>query len=137
MISFLELIPKPRTATVTLDTLNHGEQEIELVGVPLRALADISKRFPAFARVLDGGVGSILDDPDALSAVIAAALGFPGDREYEAHVASFPAADIMRIALIVVRLTFPQRDADPLSVAVVNGEDVGSPVQTLPLQLSS
>jgi hypothetical protein len=136
-VSFLDLVPKPPTQSVTIETLAHGRQELELTGVTLRALGDISKRFPSFAKVLDGAVGSILDNPDALAALIAAALGHAGQREYEAHVASFPSADIIRIAFAVIRLTFPQRDADPLSGAVGNGADDDTPAQTSPLQLNS
>jgi hypothetical protein len=137
-ISFLDLVPKPPTDTVTIDTRDHGAQDIELVGVPLRALADIAKRYPAFAKVLDGGFGSILDNPDALAAIIAASLGHAGQREYEAHVASFPSADIIRIALAVIRLTFPQRQVDPLSPDVPsNGADADALALISPLQLSS
>jgi hypothetical protein len=131
-VSFLDLVPKPPTDVVTIDTLAHGRQDIELAGVSLRELADISKRFPAFAKVLDGGVGGILDNPDAVAAIIAASLGHGGQKEYEAHVAAFPTADMLRIALVVVRLTFPQSDADPLSPVVGNGADVDASVLTSP-----
>jgi hypothetical protein len=131
-ISFLDLVPKPPTDVVTIDTLAHGRQDIELAGVSLRELADISKRFPAFAKVLDGGVGGILDNPDAVAAIIAASLGHAGQKEYETHVAAFPTADMLRIALVVVRLTFPQSDADPLSPVVGNGADAAAPGQTSP-----
>jgi hypothetical protein len=134
-ISFLDLVPKPPTDVVTIDTLAHGRQDIELTGVSLRALADISKRFPAFAKVLDGGVGGILDNPDAVAAIVAASLGHAGQKEYEAHVAAFPTADMLRIALVVVRLTFPQSDADPLSPAALNGAggDAPDPISPSPL----
>jgi hypothetical protein len=136
-ISFLDLVPKPPTDVVTIDTLAHGRQDIELAGVSLRELADIAKRFPAFAKVLDGGVGGILDNPDAVSAIVAASLGHAGQKEYEAHVAAFPTADMLRIALVVVRLTFPQSDADPLSPAAPNGADADAPAPTLPSPLNS
>jgi hypothetical protein len=136
-VSFLDLVPKPPTDVVTIDTLTHGRQDIELTGVSLRALADISKRFPAFAKVLDGGVGGILDNPDAVAAIVAASLGHAGQKEYEAHVAAFPTADMLRIALVVVRLTFPQSDADPLSPAAINGADADGPAPILPSPSSS
>jgi hypothetical protein len=135
-VSFLDLVPKPPTDVVTIDTLTHGRQDIELTGVSLRALADIAKRFPAFAKVLDGGVGGILDNPDAVAAIVAASLGHPGQKEYEAHVAAFPTADMLRIALVVVRLTFPQSDADPLLPAV-NGADGDAPAPTSPSPLNN
>jgi hypothetical protein len=135
-VSFLDLIPKPPSAILTIDTLAHGPQDIELIGVPLGALADIAKRFPAFAKVLDGGLGSALDHPDALAAIVAASLGHPGDTAYEAHIRTFPTSDIIRMALTVIRLTFPQSDADPLSTAAVNGAD-GASAPTSPLPLSN
>lgn len=133
-VSFLDLIPKPPTASVTIDTL-HGPVELELTGVSLRGLADIGKRFPAFARVLEGGPGSIMDNPDALAALVAAALGHAGDAKVEAHVESFPSTAVMALALAAVRLTFPQSEvvplaqpADPAAVpAAVDGLDRTSP----------
>lgn len=130
-ISFLDLVPKPPTAAVTIDTMQ-GPTELELTGVSLRMLADIGKRFPAFARVLEGGPGSIMDDPDALAALVAAALGHPGDARIEAHVEAFPAAAVIQLALAAARLTFPQADVSPLpqagaldaaAAAVVDGLD--------------
>ena len=136
-VSFLDIIPKAHTATVTLDTTD-GPQEVELTGVSLRALAEISKRYPAFARVLDGGAGSIVDNPEALAAVIAASLGHSGDTKYEAHITGFPSADVIRMALVVVRLTFPQNIADPLPVgAVANGAAGEALAPISPLSLSS
>lgn len=139
-VSFLDLVPKPPTAAVTIDTMQ-GPVELELTGVSLRALADIGKRFPVFARVLEGGPGGIMDDPDALAALVAAALGHPGDAKVESHVESFPTSEVMALALTAVRLTFPQAEVVPLPQpddpvvapgAVVDGLD-----QTSQLQLNS
>ena len=137
-VSFLELIPKAPTATLNVDTADRGLQEIELTGVALRDLAAIGKRFPAFAKLLDGaGVGSIIDNPEALAAVIAASLGHCGDAQYEEHVGRFPSADVLRMAFAIIRLTFPQATADPLPEGVGNGLDVGASDQSSPALLNS
>lgn len=138
-VSFLDLVPKPPTALVTIDTRD-GPAELELTGVSLRVLADIGQRFPAFARVLEGGPGSIMDNPAALAALIAAALGHAGDAKVEAHVESFPSSEVMALALAAVRLTFPQSEVGPLAqpeapdvaAAAADGLD-----QTSPLRLSN
>jgi hypothetical protein len=136
-VSFLDLSPKPPVQSLTIDTANHGPQEVEFKGVSLRDLAALSERFPAFAKMLDGGIGSVVDDPLAISALIAASLGHCNDRAVEDHVAGFPSADIIRIALAVVRLTFPQSAADPLAEGGGNGSDAGASGRTLPLPSSS
>jgi len=140
-VSFLDLVPKPPTAAVTIETTG-GAVDVELTGVSLRVLADIAQRFPAFGHVLEGaGASSIMHNPDALNALIAAALGHPGDVEYEQHIDRFPTSEVMKLALEAVRLTFPQADVAPLPQpddpvvapgAVADGLD-----QTLPRQLSS
>jgi len=138
-VSFLDLVPKPPSATVTIETMT-GPVELTLTGVSLRALADIGKRFPEFARVLEGGGGSIMRDPDALAALIAAALGHAGDTEYEKHIEKFPSTDVTALALAAVALTFPKADVAPLPIAaepaaaavVVDGLD-----RTLPTPLSN
>jgi hypothetical protein len=135
-ISFLDLVPKPPTAVVTIDTLAHGPQEIELTGVSLRELGDIAKRFPEFQKVLEGGGGSTLDHPEAVSAMIAASLGHPGDTAYEAHIVKFPHGEIVRIATTVVTLTFTRYDADPLSPAV-NGAGGDALAQNSPAPSNS
>jgi hypothetical protein len=137
-VSFLDLTPRAPTATVMVNTIDQGEQPVELTGISLRDLGDISKRFPAFARVLEGGAGNIMESPEALGALIAAALGRPGDAACEAHIARFPTADVMNLALAAIRLTFPQSLAAPLSPGAANGAaGAAAPDPTSPLQLSS
>lgn len=133
-VSFLDLVPALPTTIVVVST-STGPVEIQLSGVSLRALADIAKRFPSFRRVLEGDTGSIMDDPEALAALIAAALGHPGEDEYEQHIATFPSGDIMRMGIAIVRITFAQADDAPLPAAgAVAGDGLD---QTSPLQLNS
>jgi hypothetical protein len=112
-ISFLELMPKQPTETVRLDTQD-GPADVELRGVSFAALADIAKRYPAFQRFIEGGTGSVVDSGEALPSLVAAGLGHPGDKTYEEKASSFPTADIVKMALTVVRLTFPPATAVPL-----------------------
>jgi|SRR6185369_1101629 hypothetical protein len=139
-VSFLDLVPKPPSATVTIETMT-GPVELALTGVSLRVLADIGKRFPEFAQVLEGGGGSIMRDPDALAALIAAALGHAGDTEYEKHIEKFPSTDVTALALAAVALTFPKADVAPLPTAAEPGAAAAVVVdgldRTLPTQLSN
>lgn len=113
-VSFLDLVPAPATATVTVNTRT-GPTEIELYGVSMRALADIAKRFPAFVRRLEGGAGSLMEQPEAMSALIAAAMGHGGDTKHEAQISAFPSADVMEMFQAALRLTFPQTEPVPLA----------------------
>jgi hypothetical protein len=140
MISFLDLVPAPKTATVKVNTAT-GPADVELTGVSLKALAEIAKRYPAFVRRLEGGTGSIIEQPEAMVALVAASLGYLGNRQYEAQLSAFPSADVMNLFQAALRLTFPQDDTPaPLpepepampEAVVVDGLD-----QTQPLQLSN
>jgi hypothetical protein len=106
MVDFLDIIPKAHTEEFNLDTVN-GTVRLELSGLDLTSLASIAKRFPTFARVIQGGSGSIIEASEAMPAVIAAGLGHPGAVDYEEKVAQLATADIMKMALTVTRLTFP------------------------------
>jgi hypothetical protein len=114
MVNFLDIAPRAQTETMRLETAA-GMVELELAGLPLSTLAAIAKQYPVFARVIEGGTGSIIEASEAMPAVIAAGLGHPGSAEYEAKVREFAAADIMTMAITVMRLTFPTTEAaDPL-----------------------
>lgn len=112
-VSFLDLVPAPKTATVKVNT-SGGPVEVELHGVSLRALADVARRFPAFVRRLEGGSGALMEQPEAMAALVAAALGHVGEQKYEAQLAAFPTADVMAMFQAALRLTFPQDDPVPL-----------------------
>jgi hypothetical protein len=106
MVDFLDIVPKAHTEEFDLDTVN-GTVRLELSGLDLMSLAAIAKRFPTFARVIQGGSGSIIEASEAMPAVIAAGLGHPGAVDYEEKVTQLATADIMKMALTVTRLTFP------------------------------
>jgi hypothetical protein len=112
-VSFLDLVPAPAAATVKVNTQT-GPVEVELSGVSLRELAGIAKRFPAFVRRLEGGAGSLMEQPEAMAALIAAAMGHVGDTKYETQIARFPSAEVMEMFQTALRLTFPQTEPVPL-----------------------
>jgi len=137
-VSFLDLVPAPATATVKVNT-QAGPVEVELTGVSLRVLAEVAKRFPAFVRRLEGsGSGSLIEQPEAMGALVAAALGHAGDAKYEAQIAAFPSADVMEMFQAALRLTFPQADPGPLAAAPEAGALLGDGLdRTSPLPLSN
>jgi len=106
-ISFLELVPKRPTAAVSIET-EDGAAEFEISGVALSALADLGRKFPTFARVIEGDAG-LLSATEAMPALIAAGLGHHGDPQYEQQAAQLPADIVIALAGEVMKLTFPQR----------------------------
>src|SRR4051812_30932489 len=87
-VGFLELVPAWHSTMVTIDAAD-GPVEFEVRGIKLAQLGEICKRFPAFARVIEGGAG-LLSATDALPALVAAGLGHFGDAKYEEQAASLP-----------------------------------------------
>ena len=81
-ISFLELVPKRPKATVSIEAADGQMAEFEIKGISLAQLAEIGRKYPTFARVIEGGAG-LLTASEALPAVIAAGLGHPADAQYE------------------------------------------------------
>lgn len=139
-VSFLDLAPAPPSETVTVHTQS-GLVDLELSGVRIAVLQDLARKYPSFARLVEGGGGSVIEATDAMPALIAASLGHPGEAAWESKVAEFSAADVMVMALAAVRLTFPPARPVPLEEAEVvpNGADLAAQPRlvTSPLRLSS
>jgi hypothetical protein len=137
-ISFLDIVPKRPRATVMIDS-EDGPAAVELTGVALSHLAEISRKFPSFARVIEGDA-SLMSASDAMPALIAAGLGHHGDPQYERQAEQLPPDIAIAIAGEVVKLTFPQRpslapaEPEPAPGANVNGL---LPEPTLPSRLNS
>ena len=140
-ISFLDLVPKRPTTTVTIES-EAGPAEFEITGVALSQLAEIGRKFPAFARVIEGGT-TLLNATDAMPALIAAGLGHYGEPQYEEQAARLPPDVVMAMAVEIVRLTFPQQrpslaaaETEPAPTAAdeVNGTQ---PAHILPSRLNS
>jgi hypothetical protein len=103
-ISFLDLVPKRPRATVVIEG-EAGPAECSITGISLAHLAEISRKFPAFARVVEGGAG-LLSVMEALPAIIAAGLGHHGDAQYERQAAELPPNMVIELASEVFKLTF-------------------------------
>jgi|KBSMisStaDraftv2_1062788.scaffolds.fasta_scaffold06638_3 hypothetical protein len=142
-ISFLELVPKQPKATVAIEAADGEVAQFEIKGISLAELADIGRKYPSFARVIEGGAG-LLTASEALPAIIAAGLGHHGDAQYERQAAALPSGIVIAVAGEVVRLTFPS-DRPPIALAeagtepaledgAVNGVQ---PAAILPAQLNS
>jgi len=140
-ISFLELAPKRPRRTVTIEAEDGAMAEFEITGVALAQLAEIGRKFPAFARVLDGSPGGMFTATEAMPALVAAALGHPGDIEYEKKAASLPPDILLALAGEAVKLTLPHRPITALAESdeASPGEGINGaqPDQILPPRLSS
>jgi hypothetical protein len=138
-ISFLELAPKRPRRTVTIEAEDGAMAEFEITGVALAQLAEIGRKFPAFARVLDGSPGGMFTATEAMPALVAAALGHAGDIEYEKKAASLPPDILLGLAGEVVKLTLPHRPITALAESDEPGEGINGaqPDQILPPRLSS
>lgn len=128
-VTFLDIRPKTPTAEITIPS-EDGDVELDIQGLSLETLGEISKRYPIFHRVIEGGVGSLMDAAEAFPALMAAGCGHAGDAEYEGHAAKFSAMVQINIVTAIVRLTFPARDADPLSPG--GNADGAGEVRTMP-----
>ncbi|HWP16216.1 MAG TPA: hypothetical protein VNM46_11370 [Xanthobacteraceae bacterium] len=140
-ISFLELVPKRPSGTVTIDS-EQGLAEYEVTGVSLTQLVEIGKRYPAFGRTMDGGaaVGRFLAITEAMPALIAAGLGHPGNRDYEQAAARMPSQVVIALANKVLELTLPRPTQEEGEPEAPPAEEVVRdilPDRTSPLRLSS
>jgi hypothetical protein len=135
-ISFLDLVPKRPTAIVTIDG-EAGPAEFEVTGIALSQLAEIGRKFPAFARVIEGGA-TLLSATDAMPAIIAAGLGHYGESRYEEHAAQLPPDVVLTVSTEIIRLTFPRpTNAAEAELAEGGGVNGMLPAPTLPAGLNS
>jgi len=70
-ISFLELVPKRPSATITIEAADGAMAAFEISGVPLVQLAELGRRYPSLTRVLEGNA-SIISASDAMPALVQA-----------------------------------------------------------------
>lgn len=141
-VSFLDLVPKRPKATVAIEAADGQMAEFEIKGISLSQLAEIGRKYPTFARVIEVGAG-LLTASEALPAIIAAGLGHHADAQYEQQAGMLPTDIVIALAGEVVRLTFPP-DRPPIALAegatapaqevTVNGVQ---PEAILPARLSS
>jgi hypothetical protein len=124
-ISFLELVPVRPRATVVIDS-EAGPAQFEIAGISLATLAEIARKYPTFAKVVEGNA-SLMAATDAMPALIAAGLGHYGKPEYERQAASLPPDLVISLAGEVVKLTFPQRPS--LALTEPEAEPEAGPAQ--------
>jgi hypothetical protein len=106
-VSFLELVQIRPHATVVIEG-EAGPAPFEITGVTLSALAEIARKYPAFAKVVEGNAG-LMSSTEAMPALIAAGLGHHGDPDYERHAGLLPSDLVIALAGEIIKLTFPQR----------------------------
>lgn len=128
-VTFLDIRPTTPTETITIPS-EDGDVQIDVQAISLDKLGEISHRFPVFHRVIEGGVGSLMDAAEAFPAIIATGLGHHADEDYEKHAAKFPGVVLIEIVTSIVRLTFPKRDADPLSPGANAADRAGDEART-------
>jgi hypothetical protein len=138
-ISFLELTAARPHSSVSIET-EDGKAEFEITGVSLAELADISKKFPSFLRVIEGD-GGMFSASEALPMLIAAGLGHHNEVEYERQAARLPANMVLGLAREIITLTFrPQialTESEPAPEAEDEADNERRPGVISPLRLSS
>jgi hypothetical protein len=141
-ISFLDLVPKRPTITVTIESHDGQSLPFEITGVALAELADIAKKYPAFLGVIEGNDG-MFRASEALPALIAAGLGHHNDSEYERQAAKLPASVVLGLAGEIVKLTFrpsialAEPQPEPAPEAEEEAVNDMRPAVISPLRLSS
>jgi hypothetical protein len=84
---------------------------LTVTGVSLRGVAKLMRRFDVLADLFAGGVvesARIIDKaPDAIAAVLAAAIGRPGDEAAEKKLDDLPLGTQAELLDAAIRLTFP------------------------------
>jgi hypothetical protein len=106
VVDFLDLAEAPETVSI-------GKQEVAVHGVSARGFLLLYRRFPEVAGLFGGAKTSIdLDDvmtlgADAVSAIGAAGLGYPGDAKAEARFDRMAADAQRRTIKAIISVTMP------------------------------
>jgi hypothetical protein len=104
-LSLLDIAPRIETVSIG------GDDTVEVRGVSAKSIAMLLGRFPELARLVSGVAPTPEQwkevGPAALNAIVACALGYPGDREAELRVENLSLEATMDILTMCGRLTFP------------------------------
>jgi hypothetical protein len=106
MSDLLDVLPNTAVESVKV-----GSQFVIVRGLNARELGMIVSRFPNLASMLRGiDLSSKLVEQlgGAIGPVIAAGVGKLGDEKYEQHAERFLIEDQFRLAMAIIRLTFPK-----------------------------
>lgn len=107
MVGLLDIAPLSRKVTV-------GKDEVEVLGVSALGIAKLLSKFPEMRMLMTGTDLEIGPDkmmemvPDAISAIIAAGCGYPGDETAEAFVERLPAHAQLDLLGPILELTMPK-----------------------------
>lgn len=127
-MSLFDIAPARETVTV-------GGVELPVPGISIADLVALLSRFPALQALLGGGTDGkplaatdlLTAIPEAASAIMAAGLGYYGNKEAEERVGKLPFGDQLRIMEKVVEASLPD-GVDPTAArlnkmaALLSGE---------------
>lgn len=125
-----------------------GDKPIPVYGVSAKGIASLLERFPDFRKLF---VGQSIDFspetivqivPNAIAAIIAAGIGFPGDADQEREAERLPAgiqADLLHAILAATMPTGAGPFAEKLAAlaATVSGKSMNIPDMKSPPQSNS
>ena len=104
MAGLLDIAPAVETVVVR-------GVDVPVYGVSAKGIASLLGRFPELRMLFSGkkpDAGKLMDaGPDVLAAIIAAGIGFPGDKAQEDAAARLAVDAQAELLAVIVRLTFP------------------------------
>ena len=131
MVSLVDVAPSTRTVPV-------GGVALPVPGISALGIAALLQQFPGLKDAFTGGTISVSLDaatlmkygPDAVSAIIAAGCGSPGDPAAIKVAETLPAGDQMNLLAAIIDVTMPQgiasfMEALDSTIAKLNFENLG------------
>lgn len=112
MVSLIDIAPLNETVRVQ-------GQDVSVVGISSLGLAHLLKHFPELRALIVGRSVDISAEllmdvaPRAISAIIAAGTGFPGNANAEKVADSLPVGEQLELLSVILKLTMPD-GVDPL-----------------------
>lgn len=107
MVGLLDLAPSTRTVRA-------GGSDVAVYGVSALGIAALLSQFPALLKMFAGGTleanpKAIFENaPDAVSALIAAGCGYPGNKDAIKKAESLPVGEQVALVNAILDLTMPQ-----------------------------
>lgn len=106
MVSLTDIAPSTRSVRV-------GGKDATVYGVGVKGIAALLRDFPDLQKLMTGQkvdltAGALMDiAPDAIAAIMAAGLGFPGDKDAIKAVEALPLGEQVKILEATIELTMP------------------------------
>lgn len=105
MVGLIDIAPSKRT-------VHYNGDDIPVPGVSAKGLAYLFDRFPDIAAALSGGEASIdrlrSISGDAVSAIIAAGCGYPGNADVESKAEAMPLDAQVDFIVAIMKQTMPK-----------------------------